>query len=161
MPVWDCFSVKDVFLERAGWDPTLHFDQDRFDMDLVEKIEPGLSRERPTILKDYPVEAAALARIKNRPYPCAERWELYIAGMEIANAFSELTDPVEQRIRFEKCAKSRADAGRPVYDIDGQFLSALESGMSESAGIALGIDRLVMLFANCEKIGEVRCFVED
>lgn len=161
MPVWDCFQVRDIFLERAGWDPTRSFDQDRFEIDLVEKIEPAFSVERPTILKDYPVEAAALAMTRENPYRHAERWELYVAGMEMANAFSELTDAEEQRRRFEKCAAARKVTGRTVYDIDEHFLAAMNAGMPESAGVALGVDRLVMLLANCAEIKEVISFSDD
>jgi lysyl-tRNA synthetase class 2 len=90
----------------------------------------------------------------------AERWELYLGGLELANAFSELTDADEQRRRFEACAAERAAAGREVYPLDRPFLDALEAGMPPSGGIALGIDRLTMLLANVPAIQDVIAFSE-
>ena len=90
----------------------------------------------------------------------AERWELYIGGLEIANAYSELTDPAEQRARFEECAASRKARGKDVYPIDEAFLASLKD-MPPSGGIALGVDRLVMLLANAATIDEVMAFRED
>ena len=126
MPVWECLTVEDAFVRWAGWNPVTAFDPDRFDMDLVEKVEPCLPRDRPTVLKDYPAAAAALARLKPDNPAVAERWELYVGGLEIANAFSELTDPAEQRKRFEQCAAQRQAAGKEVYPMDEPFLAALE-----------------------------------
>jgi len=158
MPVWECLSVEEAFLLHAGWDPVRKFDADRFDLDLVGKVEPGLPLQCPVVLMDYPAEAAALARRKPGRPEVAERWELYIGGMEIVNAFSELTDPVEQRRRFEECAGERKKAGREVYRVDEEFLKALEKGMPEAGGAALGVDRLVMLFAGSDDIDGVRPF---
>jgi len=158
MPVWECLSVEEAFLLHAGWNPVKKYDADRFDLDLVGKVEPGLSLKCPVVLKDYPAEAAALARRKPGMEEVAERWELYIAGMEIVNAFSELTDPVEQRRRFEECAAERAKAGRDVYRLDEEFLKALEKGMPDAGGAALGVDRLVMLLAGADSIAGVRAF---
>jgi lysyl-tRNA synthetase class 2 len=156
MPVWDTISVRDAFIEFAGWDPLLNFDSARFDIDLVEKVEPALDRDHPVILKDYPPARAALARCRADDPPCAERWELYIAGMELANAFGELTDATEQRARFEAAAAERARSGKAVYPLDGEFLAALERGMPRSFGVALGVDRLVMLLADACGIDGVR-----
>lgn len=155
VPVWDCYKVADAFLEFAGWDPVACFDADRFDMDLVEKVEPSLPRERPVVLMDYPAELAALARCKDDNPSVAERWELYIGGMELANAFSELTDPIVQRDRFEQCARRRESMGKRVYPLDEAFMSALAEGMPRSGGVALGIDRLVMLIADAKSIDSV------
>lgn len=152
---WDCITVSDAFLEHAGWDPLKEYDQDRFDMDLVSKVEPALPIERPVVLKDYPVEAAALAKCVKGVSAYAERWELYIGGLEIANAFSELTDAVEQKKRFEECAEFRMRNNKPVYPIDSKFLDAMERGMPESSGIALGLDRLIMILANACDISEI------
>ena len=96
------------------------------------------------VLKDYPVEDAALARKKPGNPLVAERWELYIDGVELANAYSELTDPIEQRQRFEECAMKRRAVGKAVYAIDEAFIDCLES-MPPSGGVALGLDRLLML----------------
>ncbi|WP_372795827.1 EF-P lysine aminoacylase EpmA [Pontiella sp.] len=142
---WKILTVSDAFREFAGWDPAGNYDEDRFDIDLVDRVEPAIrAMGGPVVLKDYPVEAAALSRVKPDDPRLAERWELYIDGVEIANAYSELTDPVEQRARFEACAAQRQAMGKTVYPIDENFIQALEK-MPASGGIALGVDRLLML----------------
>jgi lysyl-tRNA synthetase class 2 len=98
------------------------------------------------VLKDYPVEAAALSRRKVDHPRVAERWELYIDGIELANAYSELTDPAEQRRRFELCAQQRRALGKVDYGIEDDFINALGC-MPPSGGVALGVDRLLMLVA--------------
>jgi len=141
-----------------------HFDPDEiysyddiFFKVFLEAVEPALGFPTPTILYDYPSSMAALARLKaDNPF-WAERFELYAAGLELANAFSELNDPAEQRTRFEEEQKLRAKLGKPVYPIDEDLLRAL-SRMPPSAGIALGIDRLVMLFCDAPSIQEVLAF---
>jgi lysyl-tRNA synthetase class 2 len=82
MPVWECLSIRELFLQSAGWDPLTDFDHDRFDMDFAMKVEPCLPRDRPVIIKDYPVEAAALARCRPGNPPVAERWELFLGGRQ-------------------------------------------------------------------------------
>lgn len=123
----------------------------------LEAVEPQLGSPRPTLLCDYPPSMAALARLKPADPRWAERFELYIGGLELANAFSELNDPVEQRRRFEEDQKLRARMKRPVYPIDEELLAALPR-MPPSAGIALGVDRLVMLFCDAASIEEVMAF---
>lgn len=159
-PDWQILTVSEAFLEFAGWDPVGNYDEDHFDMDLVEKIEPAFKQMgKPVVLKDYPVEAAALSRRKPSNSLIAERWELYINGVEIANAYSELTDPEEQRIRFEECAEQRRGMGKEVYPIDTRFLDALEQ-MPPSGGIALGVDRLLMLVNGYTSLDSVLPFRE-
>ena len=160
MPIWEWTTVAEAFTLHAGWDPTAGFDADRFDLDVVEKVEPGLPKHVPVILSDYPAEAAALARRKPDNPRVAERWELFIGGLELANAYSELTDAEEQRRRFEECARRRKTAGRPVYPMDEEFLAALQAGMPPCGGIALGVDRLVMLFADAASLEDVTAFLE-
>lgn len=155
---WDVRTVREAFLEWAGWDPVADFDPDRFDVDLVAKVEPALAGPRPAAIKDFPAPLAALARLKPGDPSVAERWELYLGGMELANAFSELTDAAEQARRFRACAELRRAAGKEVYDVDAAFLKALESGVPACAGVALGIDRLVMLLSGAESIDQVRAF---
>ena len=123
----------------------------------LEAVEPLLGSPKPTILYDYPAGMAALARISPRNPLWAERFELYIAGLELANAFSELVDPVEQRKRFESEQRLRAVLQKPLYPIDEELLMAL-SRMPPSAGIALGVDRLAMLFCDAPSIQEVLAF---
>ena len=155
---WLSFSVPDLFKKFAGWNPEVNFDSRRFEADLVNCIEPRLPKDRPVVLHDYPAEAAALARLKADNRRLAERWELYLGGIEIANAFSELTNAAEQRKRFEECALKRLALGKEAYEFDVEFLAALETGMPSCAGIALGIDRLVMLFAGVDLLEDVLAF---
>lgn len=141
---WTIMNVSDAFQQFAGWDPAGTYDEDRFDMDLVERVEPAIKAlGGAVVLKDYPVEAAALSRRKPGNPLVAERWELYIDGVELANAYSELTDPVEQRLRFEECAQQRRNFGKEAYPIDEEFIQAV-SAMPPSGGVALGVDRLLM-----------------
>ncbi len=121
---------------------------------LVERIEPQLGFGRPTILCEYPVSEAALARPKPADPRVAERFELYACGVELANAFGELTDPAEQRRRFvaEMDEKERVYGER--YPLDEDFLAAL-AVMPPASGIALGFDRLVMLATGASRIEQV------
>ena len=159
LPRWERITVADAFQRFAGWDPTAAYDEDRFNEDLVNKVEPRLAKDVPTVLTDYPAEAAALARRKPGNPRVAERWELYIGGLELANAYSELTDPVEQRARFEACAAARRALGKEVYPLDEDFLAALGQ-LPPCGGIALGVDRLVMLLADAASIEDVLAFRE-
>ncbi|MBC8453451.1 EF-P lysine aminoacylase GenX [PVC group bacterium] len=156
---WHRISIKEAFINYAGWNPIADFDADRFDTDMVNIIEPSLPVDKPVFLIDYPAETAALARLSSANPKTAERWELYIAGMELANAFSELVDPVEQRKRFEECAATRQKTGAAVYPMDEAFLAAMEKGIPPSGGIALGVDRLVMLLTGAKKIENVLAFL--
>ncbi len=158
-PFWERLTVTEAFLRWAGWDPAKNYDADRFDLDLVDKVEPRLPREVPVILTDYPAAAAALSRRKPDNPAVAERWELYLGGLEIANAYSELIDPVEQRVRFAECAAARAAAGRQVYPLDEAFLAEL-GNMPPTGGIALGVDRLVMILADLATLDDLLPFRE-
>jgi lysyl-tRNA synthetase class 2 len=122
---------------------------------LAERIEPHLGAGRPTFLLEYPVEMGALARVKPADPRVAERVELYIAGVEIANGFGELTDAAEQRRRFTADMDLKERLYGTRYPIDEQFLAALEHGIPDSAGMALGFDRLVMLLAGATHIEDV------
>ncbi len=156
--LWKKMEVSEAFLEFAGWDPVGNYDEDRFDIDLVEKVEPAIKKMGgAVVLKDYPIEAAALSRRKPGNPLVAERWELYINGIELANAYSELTDPVEQRRRFEECAARRKAMGKTVYPIDEAFIQSLEN-MPPSGGVALGVDRLLMLLMGADSLDAVLPF---
>jgi lysyl-tRNA synthetase class 2 len=121
----------------------------------LDRIEPQLGIGPPTILYDYPLSMAALSRRKPADPRLAERFELYVCGLELANAFSELTDPREQRARFvADQARKRALYGK-TYPIDEDFLAALDHGLPDCAGIALGFDRLVMLCTGADRIDDV------
>ncbi len=151
---WPRITVSAAFQRWAGWDPVATFDADRFDLDLVDQVEPNLPADTPAVLLDYPAAAAALARRKPANPAVAERWEVYLGGLELANAFSELTDVAEQETRFAAAAELRAAAGRPVYPPDTVFLAALRQGLPSCAGVALGVDRLVMLLTDCADIAD-------
>jgi lysyl-tRNA synthetase class 2 len=127
---------------------------DVFSRVLVEKIEPHLGRERATILCEYPVSEAALARPKASDPRVAERFELYACGVELANCFGELTDPAEQRRRFEAEMAEKARVYGERYPLDEDFLAALAS-MPQASGGALGLDRLVMLATGASRIEQV------
>jgi lysyl-tRNA synthetase class 2 len=127
---------------------------DIFSRVLVERIEPNLGLGRPTILYEYPVAEAALARRTAHDPRVAERFELYACGVELANAFGELTDPVEQRRRFEAEMTEKARLHGERYPLDEDFLAALAS-MPAASGIALGFDRLVMLLTGALRIEQV------
>jgi len=157
---WERIPVDEVFMLHAGWSPVRDYDGDRFDIDLGDKVEPALPAEVPVVLPDYPAAAAALARRKPSDPRVAERWELYIGGLELANAYSELIDADEQAERFRACAAQREAAGREVYPIDQAFLDALAGGMPPCGGIALGVERLVMLLADASTLDDVIAFRE-
>lgn len=129
--------------------------EDVFFRIFLEKIEPNLGIGAPTILFDYPISMAALSRPSPTDPRVCERFELYVCGLELANAFSELTDAVEQRRRFDAERALKKSLGGDVYPIDEDFMSALEHGMPPSAGIALGVDRLAMLATGAAHIDDV------
>ena len=134
------------------------FDADKdgsFDELMVLKVEPELGKNCPEFLIDYPASRASLSRLSAADARVAERWELYINGIELANAFGELTDSSEQRKRFMEALKFRRDAGMLPYPVPEEFLAALEAGMPQSSGCAIGFDRLTMIFCNASDIGEV------
>ena len=122
---------------------------------LTNLIEPRLGQKQPTFIYDYPITQAALARIRNDEIPVAERFEVYIRGIEIANGFHELTDAKEQRIRFKNDLKIRAKLNLPQIPLDEKFLAALEHGLPNCAGVALGIDRLLMVANHLQSIHEI------
>ena len=147
-------TVREAYIRWAGWDPVEDWNQDRFDFDMATKIEPNLPKG-PLFLTDYPAPAASLARLKAEDPRVAERWELYVDGMELANAFTELTDSAEQRKRFEAARAERRVLGEADYPLDEDFLFAL-ARMPPAGGVALGVDRLVMLACGAASIDEVR-----
>lgn len=156
-PKFPRITIKKVFKKYAGWTPGPAPDLDRFNQDMVTKIEPNLPPDRPVFLMDYPASCASLARLKTSDTEVAERVELYVGGLEIANGFSELTDQEEQEARFRKEAERRREQGLSAYPWPEEFLSSL-SRLPKCAGMALGIDRLVMLLTNASNINDVVAF---
>ncbi len=129
--------------------------EDLFFRIFLERIEPKLGIGAPTILFDHPLSMAALARAKPGNPRVAERFELYVCGLELANGFGELADAEIQRQRFLADQQRRQERYGSAYPIDEDFLAALAHGMPESAGIALGVDRLVMLASGATHIEDV------
>jgi len=127
--------------------------EDLFNKVLLEKIEPRLAELGAAFLIDYPASLGALAKLKERNEKVAERAELYLFGVELANGYTELNDPQEQRQRFEKARESGAKG-----PVDEEFLQAMECAIPPAGGTALGVDRLVMLLANCRRLSEVIAF---
>ena len=121
----------------------------------LASIEPKLGLGAPTVLYEYPISMAALARAKPGNAKLAERFELYVCGLELANAFGELTDAAEQRRRFVADQEKKRALYGEIYPVDEDFLAALAAGLPESAGIALGFDRLVMLVSGAQRIEDV------
>lgn len=128
------------------------------DLLLTHLVEPHLGRGRLTFVYDYPASQAALARIRPGDPPLASRFELYVEGIELANGFHELTSAEEQRARFERGNAERARRGLPSVPIDERLLEALAHGLPACAGVALGVDRLMMLATDAESIEEVIAF---
>jgi lysyl-tRNA synthetase class 2 len=176
---WTRLTMKEAFRQyaRIDLDKVLNYrsiaalaskrgyvvsDNDRFDdiffKIFLNEIEPHLGKDKPTILMDWPAQMAALSKRKFDDPRYAERFEIYIAGLELGNAFSELNDPKEQFSRLKKEKKLRKKLGKDVYNIDKEFIQALEIGMPPAGGIAMGVDRLVMLFTNSKSIEEVLFF---
>ena len=129
--------------------------EDLFFRLLLERVEPQLGRAHPTFLTHWPAAQAALARRDPADPRVAERFELFVCGIELANAFVELTDADEQRARFEADRARRHAMGGPDWPLDGQFLAALAHGMPQCAGIALGFDRLAMIASGAKRIDQV------
>jgi lysyl-tRNA synthetase class 2 len=158
-PPFSRITVEEAFEKHAGWKPSIGTDSFRFDKDMAHLVEPSLLKGKPVFLKDYPAAFSSLARpIKGNDF-LAERVELYVCGMEIANGFSELTDPVAQKKRFREDAIKRKKDSLQEYPEPLDFLSSLEN-LPPCAGMALGIDRLLMIFADKKKIDDVVGFVE-
>jgi lysyl-tRNA synthetase class 2 len=154
---WRRLSVREAFAQYAQMTVSDALGKDLFDEIMVQDIEPHLGCPRPTFLYDYPAALGALARLHADDPSVAERCELYIAGLELANGFSELTDAEEQRNRFDHEEAYRRAQGKRPYPTADRFLDELQD-MPPSAGIALGMDRLVMLFHDAATIDDVLAF---
>ena len=151
---WERLTVQEAFRRYARLEATEALRQDLFDELLVTEIEPHLGWERPVFLYDYPSELASLARRRANNPMVAERFELYIAGIELANGFSELIDPAEQRRRFAEEIRRSQAAGNAYSAMPERFLADL-GNLGETAGVALGLDRLLMLLLGCDSVAEV------
>mgnify|MGYP000904990929 FL=1 len=159
-PPWERITVDEAFRRYTGVTAEDVLAAGRFEEILVEEVEPHLGFGRPTFLCDYPLPLASLARRKNDHSRVAERFELYVCGMELANGFSELTDPAEQRRRFQEAIEERNRLGKAPSPMPEPFLDDL-SRMPEAAGIALGLDRLVMVLTDAAVIDQVVAFTPE
>jgi len=127
----------------------------------VTGVEPQIGKEKPAFVYHFPASQAALAEISTEDHRVAERFEVYFKGIELANGFRELTDSREQRQRFEQDNRKRAAMGLPQQPIDNNLLAALAHGMPECSGVALGVDRIVMLALKASQLSEVIAFSVD
>lgn len=158
---WQRISVQEAFFRFGQVDVWDCLEKGVYEEILTSVIEPALAGfTSPVILMDYPAELAALARKKPDNDDLAERFELYLGGLELANGFSELNDPIEQRLRFENANRTRSNAGQSALPLPESFLDEL-ANMPASAGIAMGIDRLVMLTAGVDSIDQVVAFTPE
>ena len=124
-------------------------------------VEPNIGKEKPTFVYHFPASQASLAQISTEDHRVAERFEVYYKGIELANGFHELTDAREQQQRFEQDNRKRAARGLPQHPIDQNLIEALKVGMPDCSGVALGVDRLVMLALGAETLAEVIAFSVD
>lgn len=153
---WEIISVRDAFRTFAGKSADECAETDGlFETVLVEKVEPSLPKDRPCVLIDYPIRFGAFARPLENDPTLAERWEIYIGGVELANAYGELVDPLIQRERFMTFSEARKNAGLEVYPEATAFLEAIDHGIPQSSGCALGFDRLVMVLFGADDISQV------
>ena len=159
-PPWPRITVSQAFLDSAGWDPVSHPDTERFDVDLVDRVIPTFPLNRPSVLLDYPAANASMARLKAKDPLVAERAEVFIGGLELANAYSELTDTAELVQRFQLEIARLESQGSRNTALPRKFLEATAS-LPACGGIALGVDRLVMLFCDAASIDEVMAFPHD
>lgn len=155
---WPRISFEEAFKKYANRDIEDVKDEDFYKI-FFNEIEQKLKElKKPVILYDYPVSQAALARKSAKDPRFAERFEVFVAGVELGNCFSELTDYKEQRRRFIRDQALRKAQGKAKYPIDKDFLEALKTGLPASAGIAVGVDRLIMLAANVPSISDIILF---
>jgi lysyl-tRNA synthetase class 2 len=159
-PPWPRTTVRDAYLKAAGWDPNITSDLRRFDIDFVEKVLPSFNPSRPTLLVDYPAALGSLARLKPGEPSVAERAEVFIGGLELANAYSELADAAEQEKRFREAIEQIRQERKQEITMPTRFLEAV-AYLPACGGVALGIDRLVMLFCDAASIDEVMAFTGD
>ena len=154
---WEYLTVAEAFTQHSSMSVRESLQKDCFDELLVEDVEPQLGIKRPTFLYDYPLELASLARQKREEPELAERFELYVTGVELANGFSELTDSQIQRERFLAEYSAMGSTNKKMPE---QFLTALGQ-LDEAAGIALGLDRLLMLFTGSNSLQEIVSFTPE
>lgn len=178
-PPWERVTIKDAFRRWADIDfdafleeknardiaqkkgyavSDRHSWEELYNQIFLNEIEPHLGYPKPTIVYEFPGSMGALARKKPDDPRYAERFEFYIAGLELGDCYSELTDPVEQEERFKKELEEIRRQGKTVYEYDHDFIEALREGLPPCSGIAVGLDRVIMLFANVSRIQDTLFF---
>jgi len=157
---WPRRTVEDVLREYADVElETLTGDDEAFFRIWVDQVQPRLGSDEPVFVTDWPASMASLAKLK--PNGKADRFEAFLHGIELCNGFGELTNADEQRRRLLRDQADRRAANKPVYPVDERFLRALEDGIPETGGNALGIDRLLMLLVNADSIQAVMPFPKE
>ncbi|MFC1591894.1 EF-P lysine aminoacylase EpmA [Thermodesulfobacteriota bacterium] len=151
-------TVDELYAGQAGWRPSEDWDEKRYFLDWVELIEPFLQTFDALFVIDFPAPLASLAKLKAAQPGVCERFELFLGGIEVANAFSELTDYHEHLRRFETASRQRQQMGKERYRPDNGFLEALQAGLPECGGIAVGVDRLIMAGLGLGHIEDVQPF---
>jgi len=155
---WPRITVSEAFNKFAGLN-VLDVPDDDFYQIFFNKIEPKLAKsKRPFIIYDYPISQASLSRPKKEDPRFAERFEVFLAGVELGNCFAELINAAEQKKRFEEDKAQRLTQGKTDYPIDDELIKALSSGLPTVSGIAVGVDRLVMLASDAASISETLFF---
>ncbi len=157
---WPRLTLAEAFARYSTMSLEEALETGEFDTAIALEIEPRLPTDRPVFLVDYPLQHASLARKKRDSSTVAERFELYIGGMELANAFSELTDAAEQNRRFAAEESQRRKLGKVPYPVPHAFLKELAT-LDSAAGIALGVDRLVMLLCDLARIDDCVAFTPE
>jgi elongation factor P--(R)-beta-lysine ligase len=176
---WERLTVAEAFQKYAGIDTETLLDEQKliaagkargfaidqnttweqvYNQFFLNDIDPHLGQDRPIIIYDYPASQASLSKKKPEDPRFAERFEFFIAGIEMGNAFSELTDADEQLARFQMEQEERRQLGKTIYEIDMDYIAALRAGLPPTGGIAVGIDRMCMFFADTTQIEDVLVF---
>jgi lysyl-tRNA synthetase class 2 len=160
-PLQDTAATMASTLERAGvaYPDLRELDRDGcLDLAVTHLAQPALAQDTLTLVSLYPASQAALARLHPEDPRVAERFEAFLGGVELANGYEELTDAAEQRTRFEAENEKRRAEGRPVVPLDHHLLRALESGLPACSGVALGVDRLLMVLGGYDHLQDVLAF---
>ena len=155
---WERIAVKEAFMRYAPITMEKALELNRFDEVMVSEIEPRLGIPKPTFLYDYPLQVSPLAKKKPGEPRTVERFEFFIGGVELGNAFSEINDPLDQRERFVDSSKALAAGDQEAHPLDEDYINALSYGMPPTGGFGMGVDRLTMLFTGKESLREVILF---